>query len=78
MLLSFHHICVCVSYPERLGVVQLGHQHQALGGKNLSRLDDGHHLVGLIHLAGLRLLQLRTRTQITAGITLGFRSTLQI
>lgn len=50
----------CVSYPEHLGVVQSGHQHQALGGEDLSWLDDSRLLIHLIHLAGLGLLQLNT------------------
>lgn len=50
----------CVSYPEHLGVVQSGHQHQALGGEDLSWLDDSRLLIHLIHLAGFGLLQLNT------------------
>lgn len=46
-----------VSYPEYLGVIQLGNQHQALGGKDLRWLDDRELLICFIHLAGLSLLQ---------------------
>lgn len=55
-----------LSYPVHLSVIESGHQHQALGGKDLGWLDDGQLLVGLIHLAGLGFLQ---RDTVEAHIT---------
>lgn len=59
---------LCEPYPEHLGVIQLGHQHQALGGKDLSWLDDGEHLICFVRLAGLSLLQLNTGSHITVTL----------
>lgn len=61
---------LCFSYPEHLGVVQSGHQHKALGGKDLSWLDNGRCFIRLVCLAGLSFLQLnKDETVITTDTT---------